>query len=67
MAGDWFKMLGDVADAFGIGDDVAGRGTGAVSAYLGGRSTETDSDNVETPYVYERWLTRPRDPSINDR
>jgi len=35
-------------------------------AYAGGRSTQTDDDS-SVPYVYERSLTRPRDPRINDR
>jgi hypothetical protein len=67
MAGDWFKMIADVADALGAGDEVK-RALGGVSAYAEGRSTQTDADpNGGGVYVYERRLTRPRDPGINDR
>ena len=66
MAGDWFKLIADVAEGLGAGDE-AKRGLGGLSAYLNGRSTDTGDGDAETPYVYERWLTRPRDPRINDR
>ncbi len=67
MNGDWFKLIGDVAEALGAGDDVK-RGMGGLNAYLGGRSTQTDAGgDGDVPYVYERWLTRPRDPGVNDR
>jgi hypothetical protein len=66
MNGDWFKLIGDVAEALGAGDEIK-RGLGGVNAYLGGRSTDTGEGEGEAPYVYERWLTRPRDPRINDR
>jgi hypothetical protein len=66
MNGDWFRLIGDVAEALGAGDEVK-RGMGGLNAYLGGRSTQTDADDVDVPYVYERVLTRPRDPGVNDR
>ena len=70
MAGDWFKMLGDVAEALGVGDDMK-RGMGGLGAYGAGRSTQSDGatndEEASGVYVYERWLTRPRDPGINDR
>jgi len=67
MGGDWFKMIADVADALGAGDEVK-RALGGVSAYAEGRSTQTDAVADEpVAYVYERRLTRPRDPGINDR
>jgi hypothetical protein len=66
MAGDWFKMIADVADALGVGDE-AQRALGGLGAYAEGRSTQTDGDVPDAGYVYERWLTRPRDPSVNDR
>jgi hypothetical protein len=67
MAGDWFKMIADVADVLGAGDEVK-RAFGGVNAYLEGRSTQTDTGgDAAGPYVYERRLTRPRDPGINDR
>jgi hypothetical protein len=63
MAGDFFKLIADVAEALGAGNDAKE----AFSAYGEGRSTQTDADAPEAVYVYERWLTRPRDPSVNDR
>jgi hypothetical protein len=68
MAGDWFKMIADVAEALGAGDEVK-RALGGVNAYAEGRSTQTDADGDPAGgvYVYERRLTRPRDPGINDR
>jgi hypothetical protein len=67
MAGDWFRLIADVAEALG-GDD-AKRALSGVSAYAEGRSTQTDADADPAGgvYVYERRLTRPRDPGINDR
>jgi hypothetical protein len=64
---DWFKIIGDVVDAVTAGDDAGGGGLGA---YLRGESTQsvsTDGNDAPPTYVYERVLTRPRDPSINDR
>jgi hypothetical protein len=68
MAGDWIKMIADVAEALGAGDE-AKRALGGLGAYAEGRSTQTDAptDAEGGVYVYERWLTRPRDPRINDR
>jgi hypothetical protein len=69
MAGDWFKMIVDVADALGVGDE-AKRAMSGLGAYADGRSTQTDADDTDPSggvYVYERWLTRPRDPRVNDR
>jgi hypothetical protein len=67
MGGDWFKMLGDVVDALGAGDD-AKRALNPFAAYAEGRSMETEDVRADAgPYVYERRLTRPRDPGINDR
>jgi hypothetical protein len=63
--GDFFELLGGIAEALGIGETVKGalRGPGA---YASGGSMQTD-DGAGVPYVYERVLTRPRDPRINDR
>jgi hypothetical protein len=67
MGGDWFKMIADVVDALGAGDDVK-RALNPFEAYADGRSTQTaDMRAGEVPYVYERTLTRPRTPGINDR
>ena len=68
MAGDWFKMIADVAEALGVGDE-AQRALGGLSAYAEGRSTQTAADSAGNgeAYVYERRLTRPRDTGINDR
>jgi hypothetical protein len=65
MNGDFFEILGGIAEALGVGETVKGalRGPGA---YASGRSMQTD-DEADGPYVYERVLTRPRDPRINDR
>jgi hypothetical protein len=62
MAGDFFKLIADVAEALGAGSDAKE----AFNAYADGRATQTDADAPEA-YVYERWLTRPRDPGVNDR
>jgi len=66
MAGDFFKLLADVAEALGAGSD-AKEALSGLGAYADGRSTQTDVDVPEAGYVYERWLTRPRDPGVNDR
>jgi hypothetical protein len=68
MAGDFFKLIADVAEALGAGDE-AKRAMSGLSAYAEGRSTQTDADADPTGgvYVYERRLTRPRDPGVNDR
>ncbi len=68
MNNDLFGIIGDIAEALGAGDAVK-RAFGGVDAYAQGRSTQTDADgdDVPAPYVYERLLTRPRDPGINDR
>jgi hypothetical protein len=63
--GDFLDMLGGLAETFGLGELVKGALRGP-EAYAGGRSTQTDDDS-SVPYVYERSLTRPRDPRINDR
>jgi hypothetical protein len=56
-----------LADALGAGDDIQRALGGGADAYARGRSTETSTDGQPVVYVYERWLTRPRDPSVNDR
>jgi hypothetical protein len=63
--GDFLELLGGIAEALGVGERVKGalRGPGA---YASGRSMQTD-DDADVPYAYERVLTRPRDPRINDR
>lgn len=65
MNGDWGDVLGGLADMFGLGELVRGSAEGGLESYLEGRSTQTASGEV--PYVYERVLTRPRDPGVNDR
>ncbi len=59
-------MIGGIAETFGLGEVVRGV-LGGAEAYANGRSTQTDADAGNVPYVYERVLTRPRDPGINDR
>jgi hypothetical protein len=61
-------MLGGFAETFGLGEVVKGALRGP-AAYARGRSTQTnaDGDNADVPFVYERLLTRPRDPGVNDR
>ncbi len=68
MNNDLFGLIGGIADALGAGDAVK-RAMSGVDGYAQGRSTQTDADDSGTPvaYVYERVLTRPRDPGINDR
>ena len=66
MSSDFFGIIGDIAEALGAGDAIKKAFSG-VEAYADGRSTQTDADAGPVPYVYERQLTRPRDPSINDR
>jgi hypothetical protein len=68
MNGDFFELLGGIAETLGLGDAVKTAFRGA-DTYASGRSTQTDAtgDAVETPYVYERLLTRRREPGINDR
>ncbi len=64
MGADWFKLIADVAEVLGAGDEAK---RGPLAAYHNGRATQTSDQNVDGVYVYERRLTRPRDPSINDR
>lgn len=66
--GDFFDFLGAAAEFFGAGELVKRAFSGA-GAYASGRSTQTNAgrDDVPGAYVYERVLTRPRDPRINDR
>jgi hypothetical protein len=59
-------LLGGIAETFGLGEVVKGA-LGGVNAYAEGRSTQTDGDDTPVPYVYERVLTRRREPNINDR
>jgi uncharacterized glyoxalase superfamily protein PhnB len=66
MNGDFMDMIGGLADMFGLGEVVKGV-LGGANAYASGRSTQAGADNDGVPYVYERLLTRPRDPGINDR
>jgi hypothetical protein len=63
---DFGEIVGGLAEAFGLGELVKGAIRGP-QAYAGGRSTETDDGGAPAAYVYERVLTRPRDPKINDR
>jgi hypothetical protein len=62
MAGEFFKLIADVVEAV-AGDDVKR----AMGAYADGRATQTAPDDTPVAYVYERRLTRPRDPGVNDR
>jgi hypothetical protein len=64
--GDFFEVLGGLAEAAGLGELVKGALRGP-AAYAGGRSTQTGDGDEAAPYAYERVLTRPRDPKINDR
>jgi hypothetical protein len=67
MDGDFFEMLGGIAETFGLGEVVKGALRGP-AAYASGRATQTNGDDdADVPYVYERLLTRARDPGINDR
>ena len=65
MDGDFIELLGGIAETFGRGELVKGALRGP-EAYASGRSTQTDPDG-HVPFVYERLLTRPRDPRLNDR
>jgi hypothetical protein len=64
MDGDLGEVLGGIAEAFGFGELVKGA-LGGRGGYAEG-SAQTDGD-PNVPYVYERLLTRPRDPRVNDR
>jgi hypothetical protein len=65
--GDFGELLGGIAETFGLGELIRGALRGP-AAYANGRSTQTGDDgDANLPYVYERLLTRPRDPGINDR
>jgi hypothetical protein len=64
--GDFADLLGGIAETFGLGELIKGALRGP-EAYASGRSTQTNGDEANAPYAYERWLTRPRDPGINDR
>jgi hypothetical protein len=64
--GDFIEVLGGFAEAVGLGELVKGALRGP-AAYAGGRSTQTADGDDAAQYVYERVLTRPRDPKINDR
>jgi hypothetical protein len=67
MDGDFFELIGGVAEMFGLGEVVKGA-LGGPGAYAEGRSMQTtDGAGGEVPYVYERVLTRPRTLNINDR
>jgi len=66
MDGDFADLLGGIAETFGLGELIRGALRGP-EAYASGRSTQTDGAEANAPYVYERWLTRPRDTAINDR
>jgi hypothetical protein len=68
MSESFFELIGGIAEAFGVGEAVKGAMRGP-AAYAQGRATQTDGgdDTADGPYVYERVLTRPRDPRINDR
>lgn len=63
---DFFELLGEAAEALGAGDMLK-RATRGAGASAEGRSTQANADETGLPYVYERQLTRPRDPSVNDR
>ena len=64
MNGDWLKMIGEVVEALGEGDSA--KRSNGISAYLSGRAIQTGGD-AQQAYVYERRLTRPRNPNVNDR
>jgi hypothetical protein len=66
MDGDFGELLGGIAETFGLGELVKGALRGP-AAYASGRSMQTSDDDANVPYVYERLLTRPRDPGVNDR
>jgi hypothetical protein len=56
----WFDALRGIAEVVGAGDEIK-------RAFE--RPARSESAKREGPerYVYERVLTRPRDPSVNDR
>jgi len=64
--GDFFELIGGIAETFGLGAVVKGALRGP-AAYASGRSMQTGSGEDAVPYVYERVLTRPRTLNINDR
>jgi hypothetical protein len=65
--GDIFEVLGGIAEALGFGDGAKSALRGP-AAYASGRSMQSDAgDGADAPFAYERVLTRPRDPRINDR
>jgi hypothetical protein len=64
--GDFADLLGGIAETFGLGELIKGALRGP-EAYTSGQSTQTNAGEANGPYAYERWLTRPRDPGINDR
>jgi hypothetical protein len=66
MNGDFFELIGGIAETFGLGEVVKGA-LGGVNAYAEGRSTETGDGEVPEAYVYERVLTRRRVLNVNDR
>lgn len=66
MDGDFFELIGGLAETFGLGEVVKGALRGP-AAYASGRSTQTGSGDDSVPYVYERVLTRPRVLNVNDR
>ncbi len=66
MDGDFFELIGGIAETFGLGEVVKGVLRGP-AAYASGRATQTGSGDEATPYVYERVLTRPRTLNVNDR
>jgi len=63
--GDFFELIGGIAETFGLGEVVKGALRGP-AAYASGRSMQTGGDDA-VPYVYERVLTRPRILNVNDR
>ena len=65
MDGDFFEVLGGIAETFGLGELVKGALRGP-AAYASGQSM-TASNDAAVPIVYERVLTRPRTLNVNDR
>lgn len=65
--GEFFEVLGGLAEALGAGEAIKRIIPGA-SSYAEGRSTQTDGDatNSADGVAYERILTRPRVTNIND-
>lgn len=66
MNGDFFELIGGIAETFGLGEVVKGA-LGGANAYAKGRSTQTGDDEAPASYVYERVLTRRRELNVNDR